>query len=184
MTSWNVDDGWQPRRRIRIRGPLTMVVLLGLLVGAAWFGYGTVMGEFEPEPVRVCNTPGPGGKQQVAASDITVNVYNAGEQYGLAGRVAEDLRERGFQVGEVANDPTSSDVDTFEIRARADNAPEVLVLRQHIGGKIEVTEDGRNSYAVDLVLGDKFDALGKAPKRVVTVESPLATCTTAVPTAG
>lgn len=162
-----------------------MVVLLGLLVGAAWFGYGTVTGDFEPEPVRVCNTPGPGGKQQIAVEDVTVNVYNAGDEFGLAGRVAADLRERGFQTGEVANDPEEAEVATLELRARAANAPEVLVLRHHLGGKmdkVKVKEDDRNSYAVDLVLGEKFDALGKAPERVLTVESPLAACTTAVPT--
>ena len=47
----------------------------------------------------------------------TVNVYNASSKNGLAARTAAELRERGFVIGEVRNDPLRRKVAVAEVRS-------------------------------------------------------------------
>lgn len=92
--------------------------------------------------------------------DITVNVYNAGDRQGLANNTAAVLRERGFDVSAVGNDPLEATIpEVAQIRASRADLPEVLLLIQHIPGAV-IVADGRTGSSVDLVIGDTFVALG------------------------
>lgn len=169
------------RRGRQIRSAITLLFLVGILTGAAWFGWREVLGDATPDRTIECTTPKPGTKQRIAAQDVTVNVYNAGSTTGLANDIAQQLRERGFQIGLVANaQDEAADVTRLRIMGRANDAPEVQLLAAHVR-KPERVPDSRQEPEVDLILGDEFDGLVKDGPKVLEVETTVATCTTTTP---
>jgi hypothetical protein len=95
---------------------------------------------------------------------INVNVYNATDLSGLAARVGEDLRSRGFAVGAVGNDPQHDKVTrSAEVRHGPDGRLVAQTVAAYVPGAVLV-QDKRKGGTVDLVLGDDF----------TTVESPKA----------
>ncbi|REF36791.1 LytR C-terminal domain-containing protein [Thermasporomyces composti] len=170
------------RRRRRIRGPITLLVLMGILVGAAWYGYDTVIvGEPKPEPTVVCATPSPNQKQYISAQTFVVNVYNASKISGLAERTANALRERGFTIGKIGNDPYGVDPKYAEIRGRDRNAPEVLLVSEHFSGEVRRGDD-RTDTTVDIILGPKFYGLMSKAPAAMDVTTPIGVCVTTTPT--
>lgn len=184
--AWDTGDIPQFRKRRNIRGPVTLVLLIGLLGGAAYYGWTSVLGRNEPAAVtQVCTTPTAGaGTQLVLSKDIVVNVYNAGKVRGAGANLADQLTQRGFKIAELDNDPLNTKTAKVEIRGRAKNAPEVLLVLAQVKptDKPVVKGDGRQEATVDFVIGDQFGQLrAKAPKQL-KVKSPLPVCTTPGPT--
>lgn len=90
---------------------------------------------------------------------VTVNVYNATDRTGLAGRVAKELRERGFDVELVANDPKQAEVQGVgQLRHGKVTDPEARLLMKHTG-KFRDVQDQRTRETVDVVLGEEFRRL-------------------------
>ena len=163
------------RRRRKIRGPLTLVVLVALVSGAAWYGYQSVMRAVPGAgPTEVCNSPSPGVKQRITAARVTVNVLNAGRVSGLADRTAEQLRQRGFTVDTVGNDRESK-VARVEVRGRASNAPEVLLVAANLT-KPTVRSDNRDDVSVDIILGSEFHGLASRGPTAMDVDTPIPVC--------
>jgi hypothetical protein len=179
-----LDDTFERRRRRRrrVRGPLTLLVLVGLLSGAAWYGYESVLNVPPPPvPTEVCATPSPKAKQHISSESVTVNVYNASEIPGLADRTASVLRQQGFTVDKVGNDPYGSKAKRVELRGRAKNAPELLLVAEQIGGET-IRADDRTDATVDVIVGAKYNGLlDKAPK-AIDVRTPIGVCVTVTPT--
>jgi hypothetical protein len=113
----------------------------------------------------VCTTAAP-AKAGAAPkpADITVNVYNATDRDGLAGKTAAEVRERGFDVATITNDPLQRTVPgPAEVRyGKAGAAKAKVVLRLVKGAK--PVRDARTDASVDLVVGEKFTALVKPAK--------------------
>jgi len=96
---------YRSRRRLRVRTPITLLLLVALLVAAGWYGVkqlrmpnaaptGIVADTAcTPQPV-VSPTPG----TRIPASDVTVNIYNASSISGLADRTAVLMKARGFTI--------------------------------------------------------------------------------------
>ncbi len=116
-------------------------------------------------------TTPPAGELQ--PGDVTVNVYNATIRRGLANNTAAVLRQRGFDVSAVGNDPLEAVIaEVAQIRAATADLPEVRLLLQHIPGAV-VVADGRTDSTVDLVIGEAFVALGDpATVTPVPIETP------------
>ncbi|QMU67011.1 LytR C-terminal domain-containing protein [Streptacidiphilus sp. P02-A3a] len=96
-----------------------------------------------------------------AAKGITVNVYNATDKAGLAGRTAALLKQRGFTIGTVGNAPAQLQdkvTGTARITGGAAGTKAVTVLRSEVAGAVPAT-DQRKDASVDLVLGNGFTAL-------------------------
>lgn len=106
-------------------------------------------------------------------ADVNVNVYNSTAKRGLANDTAAVLRERGFVVRDVGNDPLEAViVEVAQIRAARADLPEVRLLMQHIPGAV-IVADGRTNSTVDLVIGEAFVALGDpATVTPVPIETP------------
>lgn len=174
---------YRRRRRRRVRGPLTLLVLVVLLSGAAWYGYEEVLNiPPPPVPTQVCATPSPKEKQRISASSVTVNVYNASKVSGLADRTADELRERGFTVGKVGNSPYDTKVPKVEVRGRAKNAPEVLLVSEQLAGESRRGDSRTEDTSVDLILGPAYTGLvAKAPS-AMDVDTPVGVCVTTTPT--
>ena len=113
-----------------------------------------------------CPTPTP-LPPALPAGKVTVNVYNASDQRGLAAKVAGQLDRRGFGVRKVDNDPLGRTVTgVAEVRhSRAGDAAARTVVAQvadeasvEVGTVVSVP-DQRTDGSVDLVLGAAFDHL-------------------------
>ena len=147
----------QPRRRRRIRWqtPITLVVLLGVLAGGAWWGWNSLT-EVTAEQVCV-DQPLPNKK--LAPKQVVVNVFNGGAEGGSARNIGGQLTKRGFNVGKVANEPNGDKVDVAAIRGSSKDAPEVRMVFLQLNQKVPIVADGRTDHTVDLVLGAGFTKL-------------------------
>lgn len=165
------------RRGRKIRSAVTLLVLVGILAGAAWFGWQEVLGESEPATRLECTVPEPGTTQKVTTSDVELNVYNAGETPGLADQTSRELEARGFGVDLVANAPSEwADVARVRIIGRAEDAPEVQMLAAHLD-EPRIDVDDRGEAKIDLVLGDKFEGMLDEAPNALDVESTVPICT-------
>jgi hypothetical protein len=140
--------------------PLTLAVLLGGLAYGAYWGFREVTAEVEITPPAACVTT---SITELTAAEVTVNVYNAGNQSGLAGRIAETLSAAGFRIGHVDN--TDESVLALRIVGAASTNPEVrLVASWFIDPELKA--DQRVDRSVDIILGLNFDeetGLGAEP---------------------
>ncbi|GAB3399833.1 LytR C-terminal domain-containing protein [Flindersiella endophytica] len=170
----------QVRKRRRIRGPITLLLLLGLLSGAAYFGWNAVVEGRQDEATQVCNTPSADGRQRIASNQVVVNVFNAGKVQGLAGQTADQLRKRGFRIGKVATEESEVRVDKVLVRGRALEAPEVQLVLAQLEGERPVA-DNRTDSSVDIVVGDGFKGLYAKGPSSMTVRSRVPVCVTSTP---
>lgn len=91
------------------------------------------------------------------AESITLQVYNASDKAGLAGRVGSDFGKRGFRVAETGNDPMESKVTTVAmLRYGPDGALAARTVGAHVRGSIARVQDERVGDTVDLVLSGSF----------------------------
>jgi hypothetical protein len=95
----------------------------------------------------------------VAAGRVRLNIYNATTQVGLANRVADELRARGFRVGQVGNDPLDETVSAVaQIRYGPQGAGAAQMLRAVFpGAEPKLVE--RPDAGVDVVLGMRYERL-------------------------
>lgn len=150
------------------RGTVLLVVLLAVaLAGTAWW-----VAQRDPSdgvataPRPSCPAPSP-TPTVVPAAAVTVDVFNATKRRGLAGEVAAQLRQRGFHVKQVDNDPLNRAVTgVAEVRnstAGADAARTVMAqvapASQAGAAHVVAVPDRRTDASVDLVLGAAFHGL-------------------------
>jgi hypothetical protein len=151
---------------------ITMLVLIALLVAGGVVG---ALALFSPLPdddpdttaTEGCN-PGLAEGDRVRTRDVTVSVYNAGTRSGLAGTTRQRLVRRGFVAGEVGNAPgTLSGVQAVRVFAPNRNDPAArLVARQFgRGTRVQVSAEDLGP-GVDVVVGNDFAGLVKAPRRI------------------
>ena len=149
-------------RRARRRGVLVILtLLLGLLI-ALLVAVGYMRGwigsdDGAADDAQVTATAEP---PALTAADVSANVYNSTDRVGLAGRTAAALRERGFHVDSVADDPERANVESAGvIRHGPEGLREATFLAEQLGQGIELLNDGRTTAKVDLVLGATFEEL-------------------------
>ncbi|MGA4840937.1 LytR C-terminal domain-containing protein [Streptomyces sp. G45] len=115
-------------------------------------------------PARAAAEPKP--KPLPEPRQITVNVYNATPRGGLAQETADELKKRGFAIGDVDNATKAYDkkVKGTGILLGPKKALDTAlpVLRTQVAGA-QLRTDGRRGAEVDLIIGDRFRKL--APKR-------------------
>ncbi|MFI2202111.1 LytR C-terminal domain-containing protein [Streptomyces sp. NPDC020192] len=96
---------------------------------------------------------------------ITVNVYNATARTGLAKSTADELKKRGFRIGDVGNAPGEFDkkVKGTGILLGPTDAQNtsVAVLGTQLADAEHRAEASRKGADLDLILGDAFKGLTK-----------------------
>jgi hypothetical protein len=80
-----------------VRTPITLLVLLGVLCYAAWWGYTNVLRPIPPAPPQPCVDQSV-KKGELESSQVTVRVLYGGNKRGLVGDVGRGLRVRVFYV--------------------------------------------------------------------------------------
>ncbi|MFI5676983.1 LytR C-terminal domain-containing protein [Streptomyces cellulosae] len=163
----------QPRRRGRlVLGLVASVAALGLI------GWGTL---------QLIDVFTGGGKKAAAAgtktdcgtkaspsagataaalpkpAGITVNVFNATPRGGLAKKTADELKKRGFKIGDVGNAPEEFDKKvkgTGVLLGPASSLNTSLpVLATQLGTAERRTDAARKGTEIDLIIGTGFKAL-------------------------
>ncbi|KOT92342.1 MULTISPECIES: LytR C-terminal domain-containing protein [Streptomyces] len=96
---------------------------------------------------------------------VTVNVLNATTRSGLAQKTADELKKRGFRVGEVSNAPAEYDKKVtgtgLLLGPAASVKTSLTLLGTQLPGAEHRTEAARKGAAVDLIIGDGFKGLAK-----------------------
>ena len=149
----------RPRSGRRPLPPLIFLLVLAIAAGAVWWNVMRQDAERKAEQAAACASVEK-APPSLDPTTVTVRVYNATDQAGLAQTVATDLQSRGFNVTEIANDPnTGREVTgTGEVRhgRRGDDAAAfVAVFLPDAGDYL----DTRATDVVDLVVGPEFTAL-------------------------
>ncbi|NXY97763.1 LytR C-terminal domain-containing protein [Streptomyces sp. BR123] len=173
----------RPRRRRRI-----VFTLLGAVLGLAVLAYGSLQlihvfrgdgdgrgkrgtaaencPSAKPKPGAVpAGAPSAGAAPAVVLpkpGDITVNVYNATQRAGLAKAVGDELKKRGFTVGQVGNAPADFDKKVPGTGILLGSAKTDKAVYSVLGTQIDgdtLQNDAREGGDVDLILGDAFTQL-------------------------
>ncbi|GHE03588.1 LytR C-terminal domain-containing protein [Streptomyces alanosinicus] len=97
--------------------------------------------------------------------EITVNVYNATARTGLAKDTADELKKRGFKIGDVGNAGKEFDKKVKSVGVLVGPVTEqntsLAVLGTQLAGAQQRAAAGRKANDLDLVLGDGFKGLTK-----------------------
>jgi hypothetical protein len=150
-----------------VRTPITLLLLLGVLCYAAWWGYTNVLRPIPPAPAQPCVDQSV-SKGELKSSQVTVKVYNGGNKRGLAGDVGRALRDRGFNVIRTTN--TGEKISKTVIVGSEAKNPEVLLVKRFFKDAV-VKSDKRIDHSVDVLVGNKYAGFNKDAKRTYTVES-------------
>ena len=153
------------RRARRRRALITLVVVALLLFSAFWYAY-SYYRESSSTPVAqpsVTATCTARPKGPTPASTV-VNVYNSTQRSGLAAATAKQVRQRGFAVSTVSNDPLQKTIaGPAEVRFGTAGATRGALVLTLVKGAT-VVHDARTDQSVDLVLGQAFTALAPPPR--------------------
>ncbi|MEO3777316.1 LytR C-terminal domain-containing protein [Micromonospora sp. B11E3] len=91
--------------------------------------------------------------------DVKINIYNATDQVGLAASVADDFRNRKFQVKKTGTERKQVD-DIAILRYGPKGVGSAHLLRAFfLDNATPVYEEGRKDDTVDVVLGNGFQQL-------------------------
>lgn len=91
--------------------------------------------------------------------DVKINVYNGTDEAGLAGTVADDFRNRKFQVKKEGNAPKKVD-DVAVLRFGPKGVGSAHLLRAYFLNNVKLEPDlKRKDDTVDVVLGSSFQQL-------------------------
>ncbi|MFC9888219.1 LytR C-terminal domain-containing protein [Streptomyces pilosus] len=110
-------------------------------------------------------TPATAPKAFPVPGTITVNVLNATTKGGLAQKTADELKKRGFRIGEVANATKEYDKKVKGTGVLIGPATaldtSLPVLGTQLAGAERRTDPARKGAEIDLVIGDAFSELTK-----------------------
>ena len=150
-----------------VRTPITLLLLLGVLLWGAWWGYNNILAPVPkiPPPPCVEQTL---AKGQLKASQVPVKVYNGGDRRGLAGDVGRSLRNKGFKVTLTTN--TVEKISKTVIVGAKPNNPEVLFVKSFFKDAV-VRADKRTDGSVDILVGNKYGGFNKDAKSTYAVKA-------------
>lgn len=153
-----------PRVRVVLRSlvtPVVLLVLLGGLIGAAWWGYKAVFAPFVGPPPTPCVTK---AATALSSAEVATRVLNGGFTSGLAGKVGAALESKGFQVVRITN--TEERVKKTVVVGRTVDAPEVKLVAGFFT-EPELRADGRIDGTVDVLVGSEHQGMNmEAPVQI------------------
>jgi hypothetical protein len=148
-----------------VRTPVTLLILFGVLLYGAYWGYNNIIQpipSLPPEPCVEQSLP----KGQLKASQVVVKVYNGGDRKGLAADVGRNLRTKGFRVVLTTN--TVEKIQKTVIVGADGNNPEVLFVKSFFK-EANVRSDQRVDRTVDVLVGNKYGGFNKEAKATYEV---------------
>jgi hypothetical protein len=157
------------RRRRQRRAVATFSFVIALLLGTLVYAASYVQGWVgAPAPKAVSNASC-SSKAVLAPKYVTVNVYNATIQPGLAAAVARLLEAQGFQIATIDNDPMGKSLDNAgEIRHGQSGTAGAMLVKMRVPNA-RVVKDDRMDASVDLVVGKGYRQL-VIPRKVAVLK--------------
>lgn len=162
---------------------VTMIVLCLIVVGAAVVGFNALFaplpgGDDAPAaaPSPTCEEPADSSRR-LRSGEVVVNVFNAGTRAGLAGTTMDALRARGFRGGTIDNAPEGTRVRRAQVWiAAGEEDAGRLVARQFGRNTPVLTPDVDPVDGIDVVVGNSFRSLKRAPSSIVVRQEAASTC--------
>jgi hypothetical protein len=154
----------RPQARRRARRPVPAVVLLVALSVLALVVWWRVLHRGGEATAVACPARTTTGVLALDPRRVRVRVYNATETSGLARKVADQLRRRGFSIAATSNDPltgTRAVRGVGELRYGALGADQARLVSWQFPG-IRLAEDPRTDAIVDVAVGPGFRALASS----------------------
>ena len=149
------------------RTPVTLLILFGVLLYGAYWGYNNILKPIPPLPPEPCVEQSlPQG--QLKASQVVITVYNGGDRKGLAADVGRSLRGKGFRVVLTTN--TVEKIQKTVIVGADGNNPEVLFVKSFFK-EANVRSDQRVDRSVDVLVGNKYGGFNKEAKATYQVDA-------------
>ena len=147
-----------PRRTRRPIPALVLLLLLALAALAVWFNVLSDEKRKDEARAAACSSAA-AVPTEVDPATFTINVLNASDVAGEAGKVAETLRSRGFSVGLTENDRSGNEVTGVgEVRFGPGRDELARYVALQLPGAGE-RQDGRAEATVDVVIGPEFAGL-------------------------
>jgi hypothetical protein len=162
-----------------VRTPVTLLVLFGVLLYGAWWGYKNIIRPvpaLPPEPCVEQTVP----EGQLRASQVVIKVYNGGDRKGLAADVSRSLRNEGFRV--VQTDNTVEKIQKTVIVGADANNPEVLFVKSFFK-EATARSDQRVDRTVDVLVGNKYGGFDKDAKTTYQINAETVCLPSQTPTA-
>lgn len=132
---------------------LLLALLVALAVVQGWFGLGSDGGADDASQTTAVAVPVP----SMLPGEVSVNVFNATDRGGLAGRTADALSARGFDVQGVDN--TSAVEGAGVVRYGPEAQEQAELLAESVGQDMVLELVEREGTTVDLVLGPDWTDL-------------------------
>ena len=135
--------------------PIIFLLVLALITLGVWWHVFRQDAQLQAEQDAAC-AEAEAAPQALDPATVSVRVYNASDQGGLAQSVADDLGARGFTIAEVANDSSGREVTGVgEVRHGVSGKATAAFLALYLPGA-DLWQDVRSTAQVDLVLGPEF----------------------------
>lgn len=152
-------------RRSRRRSLIVIGVVALALFFVFWYAWSYYQADNSARASRPpAATCAPFDPKVATPENTGVNVYNSSNRAGLAASVSRGLRDRGFAVATVANDPSKRAAPPIaEIRYGVNGTAHAKLLQTSLPKGTTLVKDKRAVTTVDLALGAKFTALAPAP---------------------
>lgn len=148
----------RPRSGRRPLPPLIFLLVLAVAAGAVWWNVLRQDSARQAEAAAACSSAEE-APPSLDPTTVTVRVFNATDEAGLAKQVADRLKELGFNVPEFANDSSDREVTGVgELRHGQRGNEQAAFLGAYLPGASDYP-DVRATDVVDLVIGPTFDRL-------------------------
>lgn len=119
-------------------------------------------------------TPCPNsGALPVAYPEITTNVYNGTDRSGLASDTGTQLASVGVNLGAQANYAGGTYTGTVEIITGTQGVPAAYTLANLFDGAVITYDATRSDQVLDLVLGEKYEAMKDPATSALDPATPL-----------
>jgi hypothetical protein len=165
---------------VSLRTPVTLLVLLGVVVGAGWYGWTQVQEPLENPFARNdddCLTRTFEEGTRLRTSQVVVNVYNAGSRDGLASTTMDALVRRGFRRGVASNAPRRVDVADIAVVDGDPGSAAARLLRAQFRGRVPLQRRPDLTRAgLDVIVGNGYVGLRRHGPRSVRVRDDTNVC--------
>lgn len=173
--------------RRRVTHGVTLVILLALVVAGVVLAGMLLRGQLElnlgfmkpVDPATVCPSETLKFPENKA---VKVNVLNGGQTEGQAGKIAAELKKRGYIVGQIANLPTTYTAPVIVVAGSSGFSGALNVQRTFTGA--DFLQDDRKDATVDVVITDNYKGFidpKKISKKDATLSCPRLSPTTRAP---
>lgn len=171
------------------RTPITLGVLLGVLLAAAFYGWQTVISPARENDKEADATPKCEDVVEFRKGDvlkpgvIIVNVYNSGSEAGLAGSTLDRMVNRGFKRGVAENAPPSVRAKNVTIVTDDETSPTVRLVAKQFKGTVRFVNVKDLAPGVDVIVGNDFKGVNTKAKKTMVIKTDVTSCTKTTETA-